>query len=151
MPGQTEQSKPRYSLKEITMKRAAPKFAHSQSDVLASHGDQSAMRRRFDRLYRRRPEGRRHRGKSSGSERPSSRSFCYGRAHLNAIGLAVAAHCNLDQLIAASGSSAAGARFVRPIARLAGAGPKTYARRRAVTLAELGVGRLRARAAVRNC
>ena len=34
--------------------------------------------------------------------------FCYGRVHLNAIGLAIEATCELDQLIAAAHSATAG-------------------------------------------
>jgi hypothetical protein len=44
----------------------------------------------------------------SASERAKLAVFCYGRAHLNAIGLTIAATCDLDHLIAASSSAAAG-------------------------------------------
>jgi hypothetical protein len=44
----------------------------------------------------------------SPSERARLAVFCYGRAHLNAIGLRIAAQCDLDQLIAASNSATAG-------------------------------------------
>lgn len=44
----------------------------------------------------------------SGSERAKLAVFCYGRAHLNAIGLAIAAQCDFDQLVMASPSPAAG-------------------------------------------
>jgi hypothetical protein len=42
------------------------------------------------------------------SERARLAVFCYGRAHLNAIGLRIAAQCDLDHLIAASHSATAG-------------------------------------------
>jgi len=44
----------------------------------------------------------------SESERARLAVFCYGRAHLNAIGLAIAASCGLEHLIAAAQSSTAG-------------------------------------------
>ena len=44
----------------------------------------------------------------SASERARLAVYCYGRAHLNTIGLAVAAQCDLEQLIAASGSTTVG-------------------------------------------
>ena len=34
--------------------------------------------------------------------------FCYGRVHLNAVGLAIAATCDLDHLVVAAQSSTAG-------------------------------------------
>jgi hypothetical protein len=42
------------------------------------------------------------------SERARLAVFCYGRAHLNAIGLAIAATCGLEQLTAAAHSTTAG-------------------------------------------
>src|SRR4051812_44053114 len=43
------------------------------------------------------------------SDRASIAVFCNGRAHMNAIGLAIAGQCTLDQLTAAAGSTVAGA------------------------------------------
>ena len=42
------------------------------------------------------------------SERARLAVFCYGRAHLNAIGLAIATTCSLDHLVAAAHSGTAG-------------------------------------------
>ena len=44
----------------------------------------------------------------SASERARLAVYCYGRAHLNTIGLAIAAQCDVDQLIAASHSPTVG-------------------------------------------
>jgi hypothetical protein len=118
------------------MKRAAPKIAHSQSDDRASPSDQTAMTAALDRLY----------GAAVSqvgdivanlqeSERAKLAVFCYGRVHLNTIGLAVASHCSLDHLVAASGSSVAGRTLHAQSRELPAAAPKTYASRRSVTLA----------------
>ena len=131
------------------MKRAAPKIAHSQSDARASRGDQSAMTAALDRLY----------GAALSqvgdivanleeTERARLAVFCYGRAHLNTIGLAVAAHCSLDHLVAASGSSVAGRTLHTQSRELPAPAPKTYASRRSVTLASSVSGVFAPRAAV---
>jgi hypothetical protein len=123
-------------LKEIAMKRATPKIAASQSDSSASRNDHNAMTAALDRLY----------GAALGQvsdivanleegERAKLAVFCYGRVHLNAIGLAVAAHCSLDHLVAASGSSVAGRTLHAQSRELPPPAPKTYASRRSVTLA----------------
>jgi hypothetical protein len=75
----------------------------------ADHDDRAAMRAALDRLY----------GVATQSvleivahltesERAGLAVFCYGRAHLNATGLAIAATCGLEQLTAAAHSSTAG-------------------------------------------
>jgi hypothetical protein len=131
------------------MKRAAPKIAHSQSDARASRGDQSAMTAALDRLY----------GAALSevgdivanleeAERARLAVFCYGRAHLNTIGLAVAAHCSLDHLVAASGSSVAGRTLHTQSRGLPTPAPKTYTSRRSVTLAGSVSSAFAARAAV---
>ena len=131
------------------MKRAAPKIAHSQSDARASHNDQDAMTAALDRLY----------GAALSqvgdivanlqeSERAKLAVFCYGRAHLNMIGLAVAAHCALDHLVAASGSSVAGRTLHAQSRELPPPAPKTYASRRSVTLASSVSDAFASRAAV---
>jgi len=130
------------------MKRAAPKIAHSQSDDRTSRGDQSAMTAALDRLY----------GAAVSqvgdivanlqeSERAKLAVFCYGRVHLNTIGLAVAAHCSLDHLVAASGSSVAGRTLHAQSRELPPPAPKTYASRRSVTLASSVSGAFASRAA----
>jgi hypothetical protein len=131
------------------MKRAAPKIAHSQSE--ASHSDPSAMTAALDRLY----------GAAlnqvgdivanlAEGERAKLAVFCYGRAHLNTIGLAVAAHCSLDHLVAASGSSVAGRTLHTQSRELPPPAPKTYASRRSVTLASSVSSAFAARAAARE-
>jgi hypothetical protein len=131
------------------MKRAAPKIAPSLSDDSTSRSDQNAMTAALDRLY----------GAALSqvsdivanlqeSERAKLAVFCYGRAHLNTIGLAVAAHCSLDHLMAASGSSVAGRTLHTQSRELPPPAPKTYASRRSVTLASSVSSALASRAAV---
>ncbi len=115
------------------MKRATPKIAASR-DV--ARDDHAAMTRALDRLQQASlktvadvVEG------LTPSERAKLAVHCYGRAHLNAIGLAIAAQCELGSLITASNSAAAGqtlyaqSREERPAARPA------YGRRAVITLA----------------
>ena len=91
------------------MKRAAPKIAHSQSDTRVSHSDQSAMTAALDRLYGAALSQVSDIVANLGEgERAKLAVFCYGRAHLNTIGLAIAATCDLDHLIVASSSATAG-------------------------------------------
>ena len=127
------------------MKRAALKIATSRSEDQADHAAMSAA---LDRLYRAAAnrvgdivENLRER------ERAKLAVFCYGRAHLNKIGLAVAARCSLDQLVAASGSSVAGRTLFAQSRELPEPAPKTYASRRAVTLASSASETLASRAA----
>jgi len=131
------------------MKRAAPKIAHSQSDTRVSHSDQSAMTAALDRLYGAALSQVSDIVADLGEgERAKLAVFCYGRAHLNAIGLAVAAHCSLDHLVAASGSSVAGRTLHTQSRELPTPAPKTYASRRSVTLASSVSGVFAPRAAV---
>jgi hypothetical protein len=90
---------------EISM-RVALKIAQSG---IADRDDRAAMTAALERLYGAATqsvtgivEG------LSASERARLAVFCYGRAHLNTIGLTIAATCDLDHLIAASSSAAAG-------------------------------------------
>lgn len=59
--------------------------------------------------------------------------YCYSRAHLNAIGLAIAATCSVDHLMAASHSSAAG-RALFAQSRESPPSQRTHSGRRAITL-----------------
>jgi hypothetical protein len=70
----------------------------------------------------------------SESERAQLAVFCYGRAHLNAIGLSVAATCDVDQLIVAASSSTAG-RTIYAQSRALPAEKPQHGRRNPVTLA----------------
>ena len=69
------------------------------------------------------------------SERATLAVFCIGRAHLNAIGLAVAAQCSLDHLTEAAGSAVAGGTLYVQSRELPVAMTKSHAHGRAITLA----------------
>ena len=74
------------------------------------------------------------------SERSKLAVYCYGRAHLNAIGLAIAAQCDLEQLIGASGSTTVGealfaqSRDAAALLQKTGVEP-SHGRRAVITLA----------------
>lgn len=115
------------------MKRATPKLTSGPADGSADH---TAMTAALDRLY----------GAASTqvadivanlteADRAKVAVFCYGRAHLNAIGLSVAVHCGLDHLINASGSPVAGRMIYTQSRNLPSTAAKTYSSRRSVTLA----------------
>jgi hypothetical protein len=88
------------------MRRTALKAAQSR---VVDRDDHAAMTDALSRLY-----GAASQGIDdivadlTASERARLAVFCYGRAHLNAIGLRIAAQCELDHLIAASHSATAG-------------------------------------------
>jgi hypothetical protein len=88
------------------MRRATLKVAQSR---VADRDDHAAMTDALGRLY-----GAASQGiddivaNLTASERARLAVFCYGRAHLNAVGLRIAAQCDLDHLIAASHSATAG-------------------------------------------
>jgi hypothetical protein len=119
------------------MRRGTLKIAESG---ITDRDDQAAMTAALDRLYGAASQSAADIvGHLSTSERAKLAVFCYGRAHLNAIGLAVAATCDLDHLIAASSSAAAGqALFVQ--SREIAPEKRAVGRRPAITLAA-GVGR----------
>jgi hypothetical protein len=79
------------------------------------------------------------------SERARLAVFCYGRAHLNAIGLRLAAQCSLDHLIAASNSATAGHTLFAQSREQSERSEKP-ARRAAITLASAVSSHLAARA-----
>lgn len=88
------------------MRRVALKVTQSQN---FDRDDQTAMTEALARLYGAATQSISDIvGNLSASERAKLAVFCYGRAHLNAIGLAIAATCNLDHLVAASNSATAG-------------------------------------------
>jgi len=88
------------------MKRAAPKLAHSMPP---EGPDSAAMTQALSRLYRATLSSVGEIVDSlSAGERAQLAVFCYGRVHLNAIGLAIAARCDLDHLTAAAHSATAG-------------------------------------------
>lgn len=88
------------------MRRTALKIARSQ---IVDRDDHGAMTDALSRLYGAATQSISEIvGTLSASERARLAVFCYGRAHLNTIGLAIAATCDLDHLIAASSSATAG-------------------------------------------
>ena len=66
-------------------------------------------------------------------ERAALAVFCYSRAHLNSIGLALAAQCSVDHLSAAAGSSVAGRTLYAQSRELPPVLPVSH--RRSITLA----------------
>lgn len=87
------------------MRRAGLKIAQTET---ADRDDRGAMSAALDRLY----GAAAHSvadivSHLTGTERARLAVFCYGRAHLNSIGLAIAATCELDHLMAASNSGTA--------------------------------------------
>lgn len=133
------------------MKRAALKIAES---LTIDRDDYAAMAEALNRLHR---AATHTIGDIVGSLSPSERAklavFCYGRAHLNAVGLAIAAQCDLEHLMAASGSAAAG-RVLYAQSREAAPARRPVSGRRAITLASSVSGRfasLAAQAAQEQC
>ena len=119
------------------MRRAALKIAESR---IADHDDRSAMIGALHRLYGAASQSV-HAivADLSPSERAKLAVFCYGRAHLNAIGLAIAASCDLEDLVAATHSTTAGrAMFVQ--SREVPPPERPASGRRAITLAASGRG-----------
>ena len=115
------------------MKHAVLKVA---SGLAEYHADQTAMSAALDRLY----------GAATSHvseivsrllerERATLAVFCVGRAHLNAIGLAVAAQCSLDHLTEAAGSPVAGSTLYAQSRESSLAVSRSPGHRRAVTLA----------------
>ena len=113
------------------MKRAALRVASGPSEYQADH---AAMNTALARL----------RGaaavqvseiasKLGASERATLAVFCYGRAHLNTIGLALAAQCSLDHLTAAAASPLAGSTLYAQSRELPTTVPASH--RRSITLA----------------
>ena len=88
------------------MKRTALKIAENAPD---HSRDSAVMTEALNRLYRATVSGVGEIVDSlSASERARLAIFCYGRAHLNSIGLAIAARCDLNDLTAAAHSVTAG-------------------------------------------
>jgi hypothetical protein len=128
------------------MRRAAPRIAPGRTP---HHDDHAAMSDALARLYR---VATQNIGDVvaalSASERAKLAVFCYGRAHLNATGLAIAAQCDLDHLVAASNSATAGhALYVQSREACAPVDKPAHGRRAPITLAAPTSGWLAARAA----
>jgi len=127
------------------MKRAALKVTE---DAPGHSRDSAVMTEALSRLYRSTVSSVGEIVDSlSASERARLAVFCYGRTHLNAIGLAIAARCDLDQLMAATHSSTAGrAIYERSRDNIAAERPLP-GRRTAITLARSVSNALASRAA----
>jgi hypothetical protein len=88
------------------MRRAGLKITESR---IADYDDKAKMSEALTRLYRAASQSVSEIvAELSASERAKLAVFCYGRVHLNAVGLAVAATCDLDHLVVAAQSSTAG-------------------------------------------
>jgi hypothetical protein len=115
------------------MKRTVLKSAQSH---VADDDNYAAMGEALVRLYR----AAQHTigdvvGRLSASERAKLAVYCYGRTHLNAIGLAIAAECDVDHLIAASSSSTAGRALFTRSRELPTSSDRPLTGRRNITLA----------------
>ena len=88
------------------MRRAGLKITESRT---ADHDDKAKMSEALTRLYRAATQSVSDIvADLSASERARLAVFCYGRVHLNAVGLAIAATCDLDHLVVAAQSATAG-------------------------------------------
>ena len=91
------------------MKRIALRVASGPSEYEADH---AAMNVALARLHGATADQVSEIASKLGArERATLAVFCYGRAHLNSIGLALAAKCSLEHLLAAAGSPVAGRTF----------------------------------------
>ncbi len=116
------------------MRLAAPRLATSPD---TDRTDYAAMSEALARLYRAAASTAADAVVAlSANERARLAVYCYGRAHLNAIGLAIASQCGLDQLVATAPSPAAGqALFDQSRDAAAHAEKRTQSRRAPITLA----------------
>ena len=88
------------------MRRAGLKITESR---IADHDDKAAMSQALTRLYRAASQSVSEIvADLTASERAKLAVFCYGRVHLNTVGLAIAATCDLDHLVVAAQSTTAG-------------------------------------------
>jgi hypothetical protein len=122
------------------MRRAALKIAEVSS---ADHDDRAAMGAALDRLFGAATQSVHEIVATlSESERARLAVFCYGRAHLNATGLTIAASCRLEQLLAAAHSPAAGrAIFAQARDAALAASKPPAARRSPISLASFAARR----------
>lgn len=114
------------------MRRVALKIASSRVE---DQDDRAAMTDALNRLYGAATQNAYDIVENlSPSERAKLAVFCYGRAHLNTVGLAIAATCDLDHLAAATHSSTAG-RTIYMQSREVPAPERSVPGRRPITLA----------------
>jgi hypothetical protein len=128
------------------MRRAALKVASTRID---DHDDHAAMSAALTRLYRAASLSVGEIVENlSASERARIAVFCYGRAHLNAVGLAIAATCELEHLVAASNSATAGRTIFTQSRESAPVDRSLPGRRAPVSLASPAMNRLAAETSV---
>jgi hypothetical protein len=119
------------------MRQVGLKIAQAQT---VDHDDRAAMSAALDRLYGAATQSVQEIvANLSASERARLAVFCYGRAHLNPIGLAMAATCELDHLIAATHSTTAGRTiFAQSRERMVATDRPPSGRRTPISLAASG-------------
>jgi hypothetical protein len=115
------------------MRRAALKIASGET---IDRDDHAAMSEALARLYRAAANTVHDVVASlSPSERARLAVYCYGRVHLNRIGLTIAAQCDLDHLVVASSSATAGRTLFAQSRDISDPNQKPLHGRRAITLA----------------
>ena len=118
------------------MKRIALRVASGPSEDEADH---AAMNVALTRLHGATPDQVNEIASKLGArERATLAVFCYSRAHLNSIGLALAAQCSLDHLSAAAGLPVAGRTLYAQSRELPTVVPASH--RRSITLATTASG-----------
>jgi hypothetical protein len=123
-----------------TIMRTAHRYATSRPEY---EGDSKAMNAALHRLYGAAvSQAQEIVSELQESDRASIAVFCNGRAHMNAIGLAIAAQCSLDQLTAAAGSKVAGTTLFDQSREPAQSSAKACSYRRPITLAKSAPPRL---------
>jgi hypothetical protein len=117
-----------------TIMRAAHRYATSRPEY---EGDSKAMNAALHRLYGAAvSQAQEIVSELRESDRASIAVFCNGRAHMNAIGLAIAAQCSLDRLTAAAGSRVAGTTLFDQSREPTQTLTRSYSNRRPITLAK---------------
>ena len=120
------------------MRRAGLKITESR---IADHDDKTAMSEALTRLYRAASQSVSEIvADLTASERAKLAVFCYGRVHLNTIGLAIAATCDLDHLVVATQSTTAGRAIFAQSREGRSAGNPLPGRRAPVSLAATSRG-----------
>jgi len=115
------------------MRRPALKISERHRDDC---DDRAAMSDALTRLYRAATQNVAEIvDRLSPGERARLAVFCYGRTHLNAAGLAIAATCKLEHLVAASYSATLGRALFAQSRDISASAKPAVGRRPAITLA----------------
>jgi hypothetical protein len=123
--------------------RTAHRYATSLPEY---EGDSNAMNAALHRLYGAAvSQAQEIVSELRESDRASIAVFCNGRAHMNAIGLAIAAQCSLDRLTAAAGSRVAGTTLFDQSREPTQSLTRSHSNRRPITLAKSAPPRRRPR------